>query len=98
MKLSLGVEAETKFALPRREMCTLSFACTNLRVNRSGPVCAAVQHHATRTVINNGRAIVSKSEPNSSVRRPTGTKLCSSAATPSLSLGAPGTVRRRLLQ
>ena len=98
MKRSLGVNAETKFALPRREMCTPSFAWTNLRVSGTGPVCPAVQHHAARTVVNNGRAIVSKSDPSSPVRRPTGTKLCSSAAIPSLSLGAHEMLRWRLLR
>ena len=98
MKSSLVVNAEPKFVLPRREMCTLSLARSELRVSGNGPVCTVVQHHTARTVINNGRSIVSKSDPSSPVRKPTGTKLCSSAATPSLSLGAHGTMRRRLLR
>lgn len=38
MKLSLGVKVETKFVLLRREMCTLSFTRTDLRICDSDPV------------------------------------------------------------
>jgi hypothetical protein len=48
--------------------------------------------------VKEGYAIVSKSAPSSPVRRPTGTKCCSSAATPTLSLDAGEAPRRRLVR
>src|SRR2546430_2423873 len=54
-------------------------------------------HHAQKAV-NQSHAIVSKPAPSSLVRRSTGTRLCSSAATPILSLGAPEAPHRKLLR
>ena len=38
MKLSLGIKVGTKFALPRREMCTLSLVRDHLSSDSGGPV------------------------------------------------------------
>lgn len=58
-------------------------------------VCDLVQCDVASTVLKDGHAIVSKSDPSLPVRRPTGRRY-SSAATPTLSLGALEAPRRRL--
>jgi hypothetical protein len=59
MKPSLGVKRETKIALSRRELCTLT--CSDSPENQRLWSCGVGQSHAAQTVVNEGHAILSKS-------------------------------------
>jgi hypothetical protein len=97
MESSLSGKGWTKFVLPGREMCSLSFARAGLRISNRG-LCGLLQRHAARTALIDDHATESTSEPNSPARKPTDTRRYSSAATPSRVFDAHEVPPRRSLR